>query len=63
MYQPLNVILYQVRCYKLFFPIYVFISSESNTMSDTFKSISIIQFSHLQSLANRISEIRELFID
>lgn len=47
MYKPLNVILTKFIVTAIF-SVYVFIASESNTMSDTFKSMSIIQFSHFQ---------------
>lgn len=50
MCQPLNVILYQARCYRhfFFFPLRFSVPQKQITMSGTFKSISIIQFSHLQ---------------
>lgn len=47
MYKPLNVILTKFISIATFF-IYVFIASELNTMLDTLKSVSIIQFSHFQ---------------
>lgn len=47
MYKPLNVILTKFISIAIF-SIYVFIASELNTMSDTLKSIGIIQFSHIQ---------------